>query len=420
MTTEEKRSCQSRIKEKILSQASGEDNLSDDELLEHIEEYVFEIGREVYLSVAEKKEMITEIFNSLRRLDVLQEIIENPDITEIMVNGADHIFVEEAGKLRRYPKTFSNREKLEDVIQQIVSGVNRRVNEANPIVDARLSSGERVNVVLPPVAMNGPILTIRKFPDKPLAMENMIEYGSITEEAAEFLEMLVKAKYNIFISGGTGSGKTTMLNILSGYIPDTERIITIEDAAELQIQGIPNLVRLEARDANVEGKNAVTIRDLMKSALRMRPDRIILGEVRDSVAYDMLSAMGTGHDGSLCTGHANSPKDMLCRLETLVLTGIEIPLAAVRNQIASALDIVIQIGRLRDKSRKVLEIDEVIGIKDGEVELIPLFRFRETGMTEEEKIVGQLERTKHSLFHKEKLAAAGYFAVSEYAEQEEE
>ena len=323
------------------------------------------------------------------------------------MNGPNDIFVEKAGELFRYPKSFSDREKLEDVIQQIVAKVNRRVNEANPIVDVRLLDGSRVNVVLPPVAIDGPILTIRKFPEKPISMDKLIALESLSTEAAQFLKTLVYAKYNIFISGGTGSGKTTFLNALSNFIPKSERLITIEDAAELQIRGVPNLVRLEVRNANVEGKNEVSIRELMKSALRMRPDRIILGEVRDAAACELLNVMNTGHDGSLCTGHANSPKDMLNRLETLVLTGMEIPLMAVRSQIASALDIVIQLGRLRDRSRRVLEIDEVLGVKDGEVELAPLFRFQERGMTGEGKIYGELVRTETSLFHQEKLQAAG-------------
>lgn len=365
------------------------------------------IGHETYLTVSEKEILLRNVFNSIRRFDVLQELIEDKAITEIMVNGPDDIFVEKAGELFRYPKSFSDREKLEDVIQQIVAKVNRRVNEANPIVDVRLLDGSRVNVVLPPVAINGPILTIRKFPEKPISMDKLIALESLSTEAAQFLKTLVYAKYNIFISGGTGSGKTTFLNALSNFIPKSERLITIEDAAELQIRGVPNLVRLEVRNANVEGKNEVSIRELMKSALRMRPDRIILGEVRDAAACELLNVMNTGHDGSLCTGHANSPKDMLNRLETLVLTGMEIPLMAVRSQIASALDIVIQLGRLRDRSRRVLEIDEVLGVKGGEVELAPLFQFQERKVNEEGKILGELVRTEKPLFHQEKLKAAG-------------
>ena len=365
------------------------------------------MGHDIYLSVTEKEELIRTIYNSIRRLDVLQEILEDNSITEIMVNGPDHIFIEREGRMQRYPKSFSSKEKLEDVIQQIVSKVNRRVNEAVPIADVRLLDGSRVNVVLSPIALDGPVVPIRKFPEKPISMEKLIEIGSITQEAAVFVSKLVQARYNIFISGGTGSGKTTFLNALSEYIPEEERIIVIEDAAELQIQGIPNLVRLEVRNANLEVKNAVTIRDLIKSALRMRPNRIILGEVRDAAACELLSVMNTGHDGSLCSGHANSPKDMLNRLETLVLRGMDIPLPAVRNQIASAIDIVVHLGRLRDKTRRVLEIDEVIGMKEGEVQVQALLSFREEGQDQNGRVIGKLCRTECSLLHREKLMLAG-------------
>ena len=407
MTDQEGKNYCQKIRKKIMEEIDCREAVSDEEILDLAEKYVLETGREIYLSIPEKEEILRNVFNSIRRLDVLQELLEDGEITEIMVNGPDDIFVEKGGELLRYPKGFSDRGKLEDVIQQIVAKVNRRVNETNPIVDVRLLDGSRVNVVLPPVALNGPILTIRKFPDKPISMDKLIEIQSLTKEAAVFLQTLVKAKYNIFISGGTGSGKTTFLNALSDFIPKSERLITIEDAAELQIRGVPNLVRLEVRNANVEGKNEVTIRDLMKSALRMRPDRIILGEVRDAAACELLNVMNTGHDGSLCTGHANSPKDMLSRLETLVLTGMDIPLPAVRSQIASALDIVIQLGRLRDRSRRVLEIDEVLGVRDGEVELAPLYQFQETGMTENGWLLGELRKTEATLLHREKLLAAG-------------
>ena len=403
---EEKRYCQS-IRNRILKEIDCKEGVTDEEIMELAENHVLETGHEAYLSISEKEILLRNVFNSIRRFDVLQELIEDKEITEIMVNGPEDIFVEKHGELFRYPKSFSDREKLEDVIQQIVAKVNRRVNEANPIVDVRLLDGSRVNVVLPPVAINGPILTIRKFPEKPISMDKLIALQSLSTEASEFLKTLVYAKYNIFISGGTGSGKTTFLNALSNFIPKSERLITIEDAAELQIRGVPNLVRLEVRNANVEGKNEVTIRDLMKSALRMRPDRIILGEVRDAAACELLNVMNTGHDGSLCTGHANSPKDMLNRLETLVLTGMDIPLMAVRSQIASALDIVIQLGRLRDRSRRVLEIDEVLGIREGEIVLSPLFEFQETGMAEDGKILGELVRTNNLLLHQGKLRSAG-------------
>lgn len=407
MTLQEEKDFCAKIQEEVLQEMDCKTEISDEEILEHIEKYVLKKGHEIYLSVSKKEEMIRTVYNSIRKLDVLQEILENPDITEIMVNGPDHIFIEQKGRLLPYPKSFSGMGKLEDVIQQIVAKVNRRVNEANPIVDVRLLDGSRVNIVLPPVAINGPIVTIRKFPEKPITMDRLVEIGSLTKEVAVFLQTLVKAKYNIFISGGTGSGKTTFLNALSQYIPSDERIITVEDSAELQIQGIDNLVRLEMRSANLEGKNEVSIRDLLKSALRMRPDRIILGEVRDAAACEMLTAMGTGHDGSLCTGHANSPHDMLRRLETLVLTGMDIPLVAVRNQIASSLDIVVQLGRLRDKSRKVLEIDEVLGIKDGEIQMAPLFCFEEQKEGEDGKIIGSLVETGNTLLHQRKLKSAG-------------
>ncbi len=395
-----------KIQEAVLGELDGDADANDEEIWECIEGHVLRMGHSIYLSVEEKKELIQRIFYSIRKLDVLQEILEDREITEIMVNGPDHIFVERNGGIEPYPGTFFSAEKLDDVIQQIVSKANRRVNEANPIVDVRLSDGSRVNVVLPPVAINGPIVTIRKFPDQPISMDKLIALNSISAEAAVFLQTLVRAKYNIFISGGTGSGKTTFLNALSQYIPFDERIITIEDSAELQLQSQPNLVRLEMRSANVEGKNEVSIRELMRSALRMRPDRIILGEVRDAAACELLSVMNTGHDGSLSTGHANSPADMMNRLETLVLTGMDIPLAAIRSQIASALDIVVQLGRLRDKSRRVLEVDEVIGVQDGKVVLCPLFVFRETGR-EGGRVEGELEPTGNELHRRDKLVRAG-------------
>lgn len=392
----------------ILEKVQDDNEISDQEIQENIEEYVLKIGHTTYLSVQEKEELIKEVFNSVRKLDVLQELLEDGEITEIMVNGYQHIFIEKEGCIFPYEKSFTNKEKLEDVIQQIVSKVNRMVNEANPIVDVRLTDGSRVNIVLPPVALNGPIVTIRKFPETPISMDRLIEIGSVTGEVVTFLKKLVRSKYNILISGGTGSGKTTFLNALSQYIPEDERIITIEDSAELQLQKIPNLVRLEVRNANVEGKNEITIRDLMKSALRMRPDRVILGEVRDAAACELLNVMNTGHDGSLSSAHANSPKDMLNRLETLVLTGMgNIPLQAVRSQIASALDIVIQLGRLRDKSRHVLEIAEVAGMENGEIKVVPLYVFQEEGEDENGRIKGKLVATDKTLLHQEKLITAG-------------
>lgn len=351
--------------------------LSDQEILDEIDQLILSGTPEVCLSLKEKVELRQELFHSVRKLDVLQELIEDETVTEIMVNGPDAIFVERKGKLKKWDKCFTSREKLEDVIQQIVGRCNRVVNEAMPIADARLENGARVNAVIQPVALNGPILTIRRFPDTPVTMEKLISLGSLPRECAEFLAVLVKARYSIVIGGGTGSGKTTFLGALSEYIPSDERIITIEDNAELKIQGIPNLVQLEAKMANVEGASSITIRDLIKAALRMRPDRIVVGEVRGGEAVDMLQALNTGHEGSLSTAHANSARDMLSRLETMTLMGVELPLEAIRRQIASGVDILIHLGRMRDKSRKVLEITEVCGFEDHEIRTRTLYRWKE-------------------------------------------
>lgn len=347
-----------------------------------------------------------DLFNAFRKLDILQELLEDESITEIMINGLENIFVEKKGEIYQYEKRFVSRKKLEDIAQQIASGCNRTVNEAEPIVDARLPDGSRVNLVLLPVALNGPIITIRKFPKEGITMKHLIAWGSISREAAEFLEMLVKAKYNMFISGGTGSGKTTFLNALSQFIPEDERIITIEDNAELRLQSLPNLVRLEARNANMEGEGRIDIRELIRTALRMRPDRVIVGEVRSAETIDMLQAMNTGHDGSLSTGHGNSPKDMIGRLETMVLMGMEIPIEAVQRQIASGLDIIIHLGRMRDKTRKVLEIIEITGYEKGEIQMNTLYEFQEKGSSYG-KVRGSLVK-KEELQKKEKLLAAGY------------
>lgn len=398
---------QQEIQEELLRELEQGVSFSDEQMQDEIEIRVLKRGQMEYLTIEEKMELVKKIFNSVRRLDVLQELLEDQDITEIMINGPDHIFIEKGGRLLDSGKKFPSQAKLEDVIQQIVSKVNRVVNEASPIVDVRLLDGPRVNVVLPPVALDGPVMTIRRFPENPFDMDKLLELGSITKEAAVFLRTLVEARYNIFISGGTGSGKTTFLNALSNYIPSTERIVTIEDSAELQIQNIANLVRLETRNANLEGKNEITVRDLVRSALRQRPDRIIIGEIRDAAVIELLSAMNTGHDGSISTGHANSPVDMLRRLETLVLTGMDIPLQAVRSQIASAIEIVVQLGRLRDKSRKVLEIDEVCGIEDGEIVLRPLYKFQETKGSSKEHVKGHLVATDHRLANRDKLIMAG-------------
>ena len=380
---------------------------SDDEIRETISQVVLELSREQFLTLNEKKTVLEGVFNSMRGLDVLQPLVDDPTITEIMINGPHCVFVEQSGRLYQKNVSFGSNEKLENVIQNIVSKVNRTVNEANPIVDARLTDGSRVNVVLPPIALDGPTVTIRKFPENPMTVEQLIAYKSITPEVAEVLERMVKAKYNIFISGGTGSGKTTFLNAMSNFIPKDERIITIEDSAELQIRGIPNIVRMETRNANMEGKGEISIRDLIKSTLRMRPERIVVGEVRGAEALDMLQAMNTGHDGSLSTGHANSTKDMLSRLETMVLSGAQIPIDAIRQQIASAVDIIIQLSRLRDKSRRTMEITEVVGYENGQIKLNPLYQFVEHGEDENKKIIGGLERTENPMVHTYKFRMAG-------------
>ena len=362
------------------------------------------------LSNLERSHLYNLIDNEINGYGPITELLEDRNVTEIMVNGPDDIFIEREGRIGKLELVFASREKLEDVIQSIVSKVNRTVNEATPIVDARLEDGSRVSVVLPPIALNGPILTIRKFPEKPMTMEQLIAYGTLTEEAAKVLAQMVQAKYNLFICGGTSSGKTTFLNVLSNFIPEEERIVTIEDSAELQIASVKNIVKLETRNANIEGKGEITIRDLIRTSLRMRPDRIIVGEVRGGEALDMLQAMNTGHDGSLSTGHANSTKDMLSRLETMVLTASSFPLEAIRQQIASALDVIIHLGRLRDKSRRVLEISEVQGYQAGEIKLNPLFVFREEGAMSAEKVEGILERTENPLIHTMKFKMSGVSA----------
>lgn len=390
---------------RIMEELDMTRDIEDDELTQLIYRVLQEASDRQYMSLAEKTALGKELFNAFRKLDLLQEFLEDDEITEVMINGTQYIFYERGGQIYRSDKRFVSKEKLEDVIQQIVAGSNRLVNEASPIVDARLADGSRVNVVLYPIALDGPIVTIRKFSKEAITMRQLILWESIDSEVSAFLATLVAAGYNIFISGGTDSGKTTFLNALSQYIPKTERIITIEDNAELKIQDVPNLVRLEARNANVEGKGEVTIRDLIKSALRMRPDRIIVGEVRSAEAIDMLQALNTGHDGSLSTGHANSPKDMLSRLETMVLMGMELPLPAIQRQIASGIDIIVHLGRLRDKSRKVLEVTEVLGYQKGEILLRTLYKYEETGELEG-KIKGEWRKV-HEITQKQKLLAAG-------------
>ncbi len=379
--------------------------LTDEEVEELIRQEILRFSSRKYLLLEEKLRIQKELFNGIRRLDLLQELIEDPLVTEIMVNGPRDIFVEKGGHLFRWDKQFASKEKLEDVVQQIVSFCNRNVSKANPIADARLADGSRVNIVLDPIALNGPVITIRRFPDQPIRIAQLIEWGSVTEEASEFLREAVTAGYNIFVSGGTGSGKTTFLNALSEFIPPGERIITIEDNAELQLVTAENLVRLEARNANLEGEHEITIRDLIRTALRMRPNRIIVGEVRGAEAIDMLQAMNTGHDGSLSTGHANSPRDMLSRLETMVLMGMDLPLAAIRRQIASGVDLIVHLGRLRDGSRRVLEIVELDGMEEGEFLLHILFSFQEEENSGGQ-VRGQLKR-QGELHHTGKMRAAG-------------
>ena len=383
--------------------------LSDEELHEKIEELAVNTLADQYIPISQKAEIVGQIYSSIRGFGLLDAIMKDETITEVMINGAGNIFVEKSGVVQKLDQKFDSERQLEDIIQRIVGRAGREVTQASPIVDTRLPDGSRVNVVLPPISLCGPIVTIRKFSKEPMTMERLIAYGSLSPKVARFLETLVRAKYNIFISGGTGSGKTTFLNALSNYIPKEERIITIEDSAELQIKGVDNLVSLETRNANSAGAGAISIRDLIRSSLRMRPDRIIVGEVRGAEALDMLQAMNTGHDGSLSTGHANSSTDMLSRLETMVLQGAEgLPLAAVRQQIASAVDIIIHLSRMRDHSRKTVEISEVLDIgENGMVALNPLFRFREDEKSTLDRVSGSLERTEHRMINTGKLQLAG-------------
>ena len=404
-----------QLQETVRQRMDMSSELSDAQIGEIIDSVIMEKSREVYMSAVTKLTLRQELFNAIRRLDLLQELIDDKTVTEIMVNGADAIFYERDGRIYAWDRHFESREKLEDVIQQIVSRSNRQVNESIPIVDARLKDGSRVNVVLDPVALNGPILTIRKFPEEAITMEDLIRWESISQEAAEYLKVLVKAGYNIFISGATSTGKTTFLNVLADYIPKTERVITIEDSVELQIHGIENLVRMEVRQADGDGVSNVTLRDLIRTSLRMRPDRIIVGEVRGEEALDMIQSMNTGHDGSLSTGHANSPQDMLSRLETMALFASDIPIQAIRKQIASSIDIIVQLERLRDRSRRVTAIAEVLDCTEDAYILNPIFEFHEQdNLVMEsssygdipERVVGQLERTGYHLMHRRKLHAA--------------
>lgn len=386
--------------------------MSDEELESKIEEIVLQRIGNTYCSINQRVSIVQQVYSSIRGFGILDTIMSDEDITEVMVNGPNDIFIERKGKLEKLQHKFESERRLEDIIQRIVGLAGREVNQANPIVDTRLPDGSRVNVVLPPISLVGPVVTIRKFSKTPMTIDMLIKYGSLTQEIADILEMLVKAKYNIFISGGTGSGKTTFLNALSNYIPHDERIITIEDSAELQIAHIDNLVSLETRNANASGAGQITIRDLIKSSLRMRPERIVVGEVRGEEALDMLQAMNTGHDGSLSTGHANSVRDMLSRLETMVLQGTEsLPLAAIRQQIGSAVDIIVHLSRLRDHSRKTMEITEVLGVENGEIQLNPLFKFEEDENSTLEKVSGSLKRTENPMKNNYKLMIAGIKTV---------
>lgn len=388
----------SRLRRRIMEELTESRDMDDEQLLERIDTAIRDMGQGIYLPLKERIWLRGSLYDSFRRLDILQELVDDKTVSEIMVNGAGKIFIERNGKTQAWERRFEKPEQLEDIIQQIVGRVNRVVNVSSPIVDARLEDGSRVHIVLPPVSLNGPVVTIRKFPE-PITMEKLIRFGAVTEGAAGFLKELVGAGYNIFISGGTNSGKTTFLNALSSWIPPQERVITIEDSAELQITQVPNLVRLETRNANTEGEGEITMSQLIRASLRMNPDRIIVGEVRGRETLDMLQAMNTGHDGSLSTGHGNSARDMLSRLETMVLMAAELPLPAIRSQIASALDIMVHLGRLRDGSRKVLSIAEIGGCTDGEVEMESLYEY--------DRKTGRLE-AKGRLKNREKLGAAGY------------
>lgn len=376
------------------------------ELMQYIEEVVWARRELIEITASARRSLVRRVYDSFRGLDVLQPLVDNPAITEIMINSHKEVFIEQEGEVKRLEVQFESQGRLEDIIQTIVGTVNRVVNESSPIVDARLKDGSRVNIVLPPIALKGPTMTIRKFPESPMTMENLVDKRALNQETADLLRTLVIGKYNIFISGGTGSGKTTFLNALSQYIPAEERVITIEDSAELKIVTVPNLVSLETRNVNTEGRGEISIRDLIRSSLRMRPNRIVVGEVRGSEALDMLQAMNTGHDGSLSTGHANSTRDMISRLETMVLSGADLPVSVVRQQISSAIDIFVHLSRLRDRSRRITEISEVIGLSGDEIMMNPLYRFRETGEAGG-RVLGQLEPCGNPLMQVDKLRMAG-------------
>lgn len=403
------------IKERILEHLDMQYEVADEELEQIILEEITQYGREHILTMQEKEQLLQMVFNSIRRLDILQELLDDETITEVMVNGTNGIFFEKNGAIQEWERHFTSREKLLDVVQQIAGASNRIVNESNPILDTRLSDGSRVNIVMEPASVDGAILSIRKFPKHPMTMQQLVQWGAITPELVEFLSLLVKSGYNIFVSGGTGSGKTTFLNALSNYIPKEERVIVIEDSTELQIHGIPNLVRLETRQSRTEGVTPIDMRDLVKTSLRMRPDRIIVGEIRSGECLDLLQASNTGHRGTMSTGHSNSAADMLKRLETMVLMGMELPLPAIRGQIASGIDILVHLGRLRDRSRKVLEIVELDGMDGDRIRLNPLYRFKETG-----EIAGKVQGEwikQNRMKHPEKLWECGYHLPEEKEEE---
>ncbi|MFQ9933368.1 MAG: CpaF family protein [Lachnospiraceae bacterium] len=395
------------IRNSLISKINFAQDIDNESLEALIDNEITEVSKSSYISLKTRLSLRNDLFYSIRGLDILEEFLCDDSVTEIMINGYNHIFIEKNGKIHETQKSFSSKEKLEDIIQQIVSSSNKRVNRSSPIVDTRLSDGSRVNVVLDPISIDGPALTIRRFPKIPLTIDYLTDSGSISHEAAHMLKLLVAARYNIFISGSTGSGKTTFLNILSGFIPSDQRVITIEDSAELQLTQLKNLIRLESRPANMEGDGEISIRELIKTSLRMRPDRIIVGEVRGGETLDMLQAMNTGHDGSLSTGHGNNPVDMISRLETMILMNIDMPITAIRSQIASAIDIMVHLGRLRDGSRRVINISEILSFKDSSVILNPLFLFKETGEDSNGKILGILEKQNTALSNTFKLNAAG-------------
>lgn len=393
-------SLEEKIRDAVLKKIDLTRDLSDRDILAMIQEEICSLGKETYLSITERLDVQRKVFHGLRKLDVLEDLLSDEKITEIMVNGPNTIFIEKDGQMILTDLAFSSEEKLNDVIQRIAAANNKVINASHPIVDTKLEDGSRINMVLPPVATDYGVLSIRKFPKQQITIENMIEGGTLSEEVAGFIRMLVLARYNIFVSGSTSSGKTTFLNAIAEYIPEEERVITIEDSTELQLLGVKNLVRLEAREATMEGKLEVSIRDLVRTSLRMRPDRIIVGECRGKEAIEVLQSFGTGHDGSFSTGHANSAKEMITRLETMALMGGEMPLAAIRAQIVSGVDIIIHLGRMRDRTRKLLQIDEVIGMEKGEIKLQTIFEYQDG----DEKGIWI---RKNKLLHQEKLLRRG-------------